>query len=141
MTDTIPPDYLDLLTEKLALGHFATLMPDGTPHVTPVWVDYDGECILINGAKGRIKDSNVAARPAVALSIVDPDNPFRYLAIRGRVIAIIDDVTRAHADKLTRKYTDEPGFSGPPHPQHVRRIYRIKPEHVVAVAAPNRHKK
>jgi len=104
-------------------------------------VDYEDGHILVNGAVGRVKDSNVAARPAVALSIVDPDNPFRYLAIRGRVVAIIEDTDRAHADKLTRKYTDEPGFSGPPHPEHIRRIYKIAPLHVVAHHGRNRHKR
>jgi PPOX class probable F420-dependent enzyme len=139
MSDQIPADFLDLLTEKLALAHFATLMPDGSPQVTPVWVDYEDGHILINGAKGRLKDANVAARPAVAVSITDPDNPFRYLAIRGRVVEIIDDTTCEHAARLTRKYTNETSYNCPDS-DHVRRIYKIKPDRVAAHHGPNRHK-
>ena len=141
MSQEIPTDYLDLLTEKLSIAHFATINPDGTPQITPVWVDYVDGHILINGASGRIKDRNVRENPAVALSITDPDNPFRYLAIQGRVVAIIDDVTREHADKLVRKYTDEPGYSGSDDPRHMRRIYKIAPQRVFATDAPNRHKR
>ncbi len=137
MSQPIPADYLDLLTEKLSIAHFATLNPDGSPQITPVWVDFEDGHILINGTLDRIKDRNVRQNPAVALSITDPDNPFRYLAIQGRVVAIIDDVTREHADKLVRKYTNEPGYSGG---DELRRIYKIEPLRVFATSAPNRHK-
>lgn len=140
MSQQIPPEFLDLLTEKLSIAHFATIMPNGSPQVTPVWVDYEAGYILINGTIDRIKDRNIRQNPAVAMSITDPDNPFRYLAIQGRVVEIIDDVTQEHADKLVRKYTNEPGYSGSDDPKHMRRIYKIEPLRVVATDAPNRHK-
>ena len=84
MTAQIPDKALDLF-QKPALAHFATLMPDGSPQITPVWVDYDGTHVLINTSAGRRKDQNVRERPQVALDIVDPQNPFHYLSIRGRV--------------------------------------------------------
>ena len=140
MPQPIPEAYLDLLTEKLSIAHFVTLMPDGSPQVTPVWVDYEDGYILINGTKGRVKDRNVSERPAVALSITDPDNPFRYIAVRGRVVEIIDDISREHQAKLIRKYTDEPVSYDPLPPEDIRRIYKIEPLQVVAYHGANRHK-
>ena len=89
MADRIPHEFLDLF-KKPSLSHLATLMPDGSPHVSPVWVDYDGQYILINTAKGRRKEMNMRERPQVALDIVDPENPFRFLSIRGRVVEITE---------------------------------------------------
>jgi PPOX class probable F420-dependent enzyme len=91
MAEQIPEDALDLL-EKPALANLATVMPDGTPHVTPVWVDYDGTHILINTVRGRRKERNMHQRSQVGLTIVDPTNPWHWLSIRGRVVA----VTEAH---------------------------------------------
>jgi PPOX class probable F420-dependent enzyme len=87
MPNTIPESYRDLFQKK-AFAHLATIMPDGTPQVTPVWCDYDGTYIRINSAKGRVKDHNMRRNPQVALEIMDPDNPYRYLAVRGRVAEI-----------------------------------------------------
>src|SRR5258708_7856034 len=98
MAGVIPENYLDLFDKK-AFAHVATLMPDGTPQVTPVWVDYDGEHILINSARGRRKDKNMESNPAVALSIQDPDNPYRYLEVRGPVVEITEAGASAHIDK------------------------------------------
>ena len=89
MAAKIPDDFLDLF-EKRAFAQLATIMPSGTPQVTPLWVDFDGEYVLINSAKGRKKDLNMEARPQVGLSILDPDNPYRYLALRGRVVEITE---------------------------------------------------
>mgnify|MGYP001577375420 FL=1 len=83
MSNCIPETYRDLF-QKRAFAHLATLMPDGTPQVTPVWCDYDGTYIRINSARGRVKDRNMRRNPQVALGIMDPDNPYRYLAVRGR---------------------------------------------------------
>ena len=140
MPQPIPPAFLDLLTEKLAVAHFATINPDGTPQISPVWVDYEDGYILINGKVDRIKDRNVHQNPAVAVSVPDPENPFRYLAIQGRVVEIIDDVDREHIDRLIRKYTNEPGFTGSYEPGQMRRIYKIEPTHVFAASKPNRNK-
>src|SRR5690242_5394692 len=78
-----PEDFLDLVnTDSKAFLYLATLMPDGSPQVTPVWFDSDGEHILINTAEGRIKDKNMRARPKVAMTIQDPNDKYRYLGIR-----------------------------------------------------------
>src|SRR4051812_2602298 len=80
---SIPPAFLDLLTTKKAFANLATVMRTGSPQVTPVWFDFDGKNIRVNSARGRVKDRNMRRDPRVALSIVDPDNPYRYVAIRG----------------------------------------------------------
>src|SRR5436309_7009593 len=82
---TIPPEFLDLVTTKKAFANLATVMPNGSPQVTPVWFDFDGKYIRVNSARGRVKDKNMRRDPRVALSILDPDNPYRYLSIRRRV--------------------------------------------------------
>jgi PPOX class probable F420-dependent enzyme len=109
------------------------MMPDGRPQVTSVWVDYDGECILINSAKGRQKDRNIERNPIVALEIPDPDNPNRYVAVRGRVVEITEVGADEHLDKLARRYLAREDY--PPawrFPNEVRRIYRVRPEHITA---------
>src|SRR5207253_4300596 len=88
---TIPPEFLDLVTTKKAFANLATVMPNGSPQVTPVWFDFDGKYLRVNSARGRVKDKNMRHDPRVALSILDPDNPYRHLEIRGRVIKITED--------------------------------------------------
>lgn len=118
----IPEAYLDLF-EKRAFAHLATVMADGTPQVTPVWIDYDGEYLLVNSAKGRIKDRNMEQRPYVAIEISDPDDPYRYLTIRGRVVEITEEGGVEHIDKLNLKYRGIPKYNLPE--GQVRRIYKI----------------
>lgn len=119
--------YLDLF-EKKAFAHLATLMKDESPQVSPVWVDYDGTYLLVNTARGRQKHLNIQRDPRVALSIQDPDEPFRKLLVRGRVVEQIEQGAEEHIDKLARRYTGDvykfrvPGM--------VRLILKIKPEHV-----------
>lgn len=103
MTD-IPAGFLDLLTEKKPLAHLATLQPDGSPQVTPVWFDYVGGVVRVNTAKGRIKDRNLSEGSHVAMSIVDPDNDYRYIQIRGTVTRETTDGADAHINSLTKKY-------------------------------------
>ena len=79
----IPADYLDLLQQKTAFAHLATIMPDGTPQVTPVWFDYTNGKIRANSAKGRVKVRNMREGAPVALSILDPDNPYRSISAVG----------------------------------------------------------
>lgn len=131
-TGAIPREFLDLFN-KVSFGHLATLMPDGTPQVTSVWVDYDGKYILVNSAKGRQKDLNMEERPQVAIQIPDPDNPNRFLGIRGRVVEITEQGADEHLDKLAQRYLARDHY--PPawrFPNEVRRIYKIEPEHVTA---------
>lgn len=128
MSATIPETFRDLLTKK-AFAHLGTIMPDGSPQVTPVWFDFDGSHVRVNSAKGRIKDKNMRRNGRVALAIQDPDNPYRYLAVRGRVEGITESGADAHIDSLAKKYLGQDRY---PHrqPGEVRVIYRIRPERV-----------
>src|SRR5690606_5393164 len=92
------------LVEAPNFAHFVTLMPDGSPQVTPVWVDCDDEHILINTAQGRQKPRNLARDNRVALSILDQNDPYKYIQIRGRVVEATTDGAREHIEKLARKY-------------------------------------
>ena len=103
MATAIPEKFSDLLQKK-AFANLATLMPDGEPQVTPVWFDYDGQNIRVNTAKGRQKDRNMRRDPRVSLAIMDPENPYRYLEIRGTVADITQDGADAHIDSLAKKY-------------------------------------
>jgi PPOX class probable F420-dependent enzyme len=109
----IPDKYLDLINGKVAFAHLATLMPDGTPQVTPVWFDYADGAIRVNSARGRVKDRNMKEGAAVALSILDPDNAYRYLQIRGRVRKASEDGAAAHIDALAKKYIGRANTRGP----------------------------
>ena len=129
MIEHIPHEFLDLF-EKPSLSHLATLMPDGSPHVSPVWVDYDGQYILINTAKGRRKEMNMRERPKVALDIVDPENPFRFLSIRGRVVEITEEGANEHRDRLDTHYLGITRYP-PRDPQEIRCICKILPERII----------
>ena len=118
--------YLELF-QKRAFAQLATLMPDGSPQVTPVWCDYDGEHVLINSAKGRVKDRNMRRDPRVGLDIVDPDNPYRHLSIRGRVVSSDENGADEHIDKLAKKYLGQERYTRRA-PGEVRVIYKIEPE-------------
>ena len=101
----IPESHLDLLKDEIkAFLFLATLMPDDSPQVTPIWFNTDGEHILINSAQGSVKDRNMRLRPQVALCIQDPSNPYRYLQIRGKVIEITINGADDHIDALAFKY-------------------------------------
>lgn len=124
----IPNEYRDLF-EKRAFANVATLMPDGSPQVTPMWVDYDGTYVLVNTARGRQKDRNLRRDPRVALTIMDPDNPYRYLLIRGRVAEITEQGAVEHIDALAKKYTGADKYQNL-QPGEVREIIKIQPEQV-----------
>ncbi len=129
-TGAISEEFLDLF-QKRTFAHLATQMADGTPHVTSVWVDYDGKHILINSAKGRLKDRNMEKRRYVALEVTDPDDPNRYLAVRGPVAEITEEGADEHLDKLARRYLGRDQYPpGWKFPGEVRRIYKIVPERV-----------
>ena len=93
----------DLMQSK-AIAHLATLMPDGGPQVTPVWFGFDGTHVLVNSARGRRKDRNLRRDPRVSLSMCDPDDPYRYLEIRGRVVDISEQGADQHIDSLGPVY-------------------------------------
>lgn len=102
---TIPESHRDLLTGP-AHGVLSTLMPDGQPQSSVVWVDYDGDCILLNTALERCKCRNMAQNYRVGLLVIDPLNGSRWISVRGDVMAITEDGAVDHADKLTRRYSD-----------------------------------
>jgi len=131
MTQAIPEKFLDLFQKK-AFAHLGTIMSDGSPQVTPVWVDYDGKHVRFNSALGRVKDRNVRRDPRVSLSILDPENPYRYLAIRGRVVEITQEGADEHINSLSQKYLGRAVY---PYrePGEVRVLYRIAPEKVSAL--------
>lgn len=131
MTDVIPKKYLDLFDKK-AFGLLATIMPDGSPQVTPVWVDYDGKYVRFNSALGRVKDKNVRRDPRVALTIQDPDDPYRYLEVRGRVVEITQNGADDHINKLSQKYVDKPVYAGLK-PGELRVLYKIEPQKVTSM--------
>ena len=129
-TGPIQTDFLDMF-QKRTFAHLATLMPDGTPHVTPVWVDYDGQYILVNSAAGRLKDRNMEERQQVAIEIQDPDNADRYVLVRGPVAEITEQGADAHLDKLSQRYIGKDKYPpGRRFPGEVRRLYKILPKHV-----------
>ncbi len=102
---SVPKSYRDLLSDKVpALAYLATLMPDGTPQVTPVWFDTEGDCIRVNSARGRVKDRNMRARPPVALVIQDPGSGDRYIQVRGHVSEVKEEGASEHVDRLSMKY-------------------------------------
>jgi len=129
MPATIPSSHQDLLTTKIALAHLGTLMENGRPQVTPIWFTYDGACIVLNSARGRVKDRNMRARPQVALSIVDPDNAYRYIQIMGTVTAITEDGGDAHIDVLAKKYLGKDKYPWR-QPGEVRVLYTVTPDQV-----------
>jgi PPOX class probable F420-dependent enzyme len=101
----IPAVYMDLLLEKKPLAHLATVMPDGSPQNTPVWFDYVDGKIRVNSALGRTKVRNMKLGAKVALSISDPDDPDRYVQLRGTVTRVRqDEVAARHIDQLAYKY-------------------------------------
>src|SRR4029078_897841 len=100
---TIPASHTDALTPKPAFAHVATLNADGSPQVTPVWIDFDGTNVLFNTAKGRVKPKNMARDARVALSIADPGTPYRHVAIQGHVVNMTETGGDAHIDKMAKK--------------------------------------
>jgi PPOX class probable F420-dependent enzyme len=122
----IPDGYLDLLDKKITFAHVATVLKDGSPQVTPVWFDYTGGKIRINSARGRVKARTLQEGTRVALSILDPENPYRYIQIRGRVVTATESGADAHIDSLAKKYLgkDKYPFS---QPGEVRVRYEIEP--------------
>ncbi|MGH7122167.1 MAG: PPOX class F420-dependent oxidoreductase [Acetobacteraceae bacterium] len=123
---TIPSQFLDVLQEKKAFAVLATTMADGTPQATPVWFDYEGGHVRVNSAKGRVKVRNMKEGAAVALAIVDPDNPYRYIQIRGRVARVVEEGANAHIDRLAKKYLGKDKYPYA-QPGEVRVMFEIEP--------------
>ena len=127
MPQVIPDKYRDLF-QKPVFAHLATVMPDGRPQVTPVWVFFDGHHIHVNTAIGRQKDRNMLREPRVAMSILDPSNPYRYLEVRGRVAERTEEGADASIDALSQRYIGKPYPFRQPGEKRV--LFKIEPEHV-----------
>ena len=126
----IPATHLDLFKKK-AFANLVTLMSSGQPQVTPVWVDYDGRYVVINTAEGRQKDKNLQRDRRVALSILDPENPYRYLEVRGHVAERTRDGADQHIDAMAKKYLGKDKYPFR-QPNEVRVLYRIEPDHITS---------
>jgi len=124
----IPEEAIPLL-EGRHLAHVGTINVDGSPQVTPVWVDHDGDTVLFNTAKGRIKEKNLARDPRVSISIVDSDDPYQPLTIKGRAVELTEEGADAHIDLMAKRYLDEDVYPFR-QPGEVRVLVRIEPEHV-----------
>ena len=131
MPAAIPDQFKDLFSKK-AFASLATVMPDGSPQVTPVWCDFDGQRVIVNTARGRLKDRNMTARPAVSLAIIDPDNPYRYVEIRGRVTEVTEKGANEHIDKMAKKYLGKDKYPFA-QPGEVRVLFKIEPEKIVGM--------
>ena len=128
MSEKIPESYLDLFNKR-AFGSLATLMPDGRPQVTPVWIDLEGGRLIINSAKGRAKDKNMRRDPRVSIAVIYPDNPYRYLEVRGRVVEVTEQGADQHIDKMAKKYLDKDKYPFRK-PGEIRVRYVIEPERI-----------
>jgi len=126
MANAIPEKYRDLLSwDKKAFANLALSLKDGTPHVTPLWFDYDGKYVILNSARGRVKDRVMSRNSLVAMAIADPENPYRYIQLRGRVVEITEKGAREMIDHLSMKYTggSYEGYKG-----EIRVTYRFVPK-------------
>lgn len=134
MTLSLPVSHQDLFSRPVH-GVLTTLMPGGQPQSSIVWVDYDGESVLINTTLERRKGRNILADPRVALLVVDPHDGSRWIEVRGAVTEIVREGAEAHADKLTARYLGKQHFYGDVYTvdrrdQETRVIMKIEPTHV-----------
>ena len=124
---TNPENYRDLFEQKKAIASLATLMPDGSPQVTPVWFDRNNGKFRVNTAEGRVKARNMKEGSPVALAIVDPDNAYRYVQVRGTVSHVTKEGADAHIDSLAKKYLGQDKYPFR-QPGEVRVMYEITPK-------------
>ena len=129
MSTIIPEPYADLMRrETKAFAFLATARKDGRPQVTPVWFDWDGTHLLINTARGRVKDRIMRENPQVAIAILEPANPYRYIQIQGRVVDHTEEGARTHIDALAEKYLGQRSY--PYYQGETRVLYKIQSERV-----------
>lgn len=129
MSVTIPESHKWLL-EDVVVATLGTLMPDGPPQVHKIWFDYDGETIRVNTAEGRQKDINMRERPYATVLLVDPEDPYFYVELRGRAERVLGDEAEEHVDLLAQRYMGQETFPWR-EPGQVRVMYKIKPTNVV----------
>ena len=120
--------YKDIFDKK-TFCYVATVGKDGTPQVTPVWGEFDGTHVVFNTARGRVKDTNLARNPKVTIAASDPDNPYRYVQVKGRIAEVTEQGADAHIDKMAKKYLDKDKYPGRK-PGEQRMIVKVLPERV-----------
>lgn len=125
LADKLSPNAIKLI-EGRNFAHLATIMPDGFPHVTPMWIDHEGDLILMNTAEGRVKLRNIRRDPRVAISIADQNNPYDRIVIQGNVIAHSTQGAEEHIDKLANKYTGAKRYERSS-PTEKRVIIKVQP--------------
>jgi PPOX class probable F420-dependent enzyme len=126
----VPESHRDLIEDEVrAFAYLATSLPDGTPQVTPVWFNTDGEHVLLNSVKGRIKDRNMRARPHIAVAVHLQDKPYHYMQVRGRIVEITEEGARQHINDLSYKYTGNPVWKLN-NPDEIRVTYKLLPEKI-----------
>jgi PPOX class probable F420-dependent enzyme len=128
MADGIDGRSRELLEAK-NFCHVATIGPDGTPDVAVVWVDVNGEDVLLNSAEGRTWPDNLRRDPRAKLTVVNSDDPYEYVSIDGRVVEMTHEGADEHIDKLSQKYFGQEEYQGRT-PDEVRLLIRVKPETV-----------
>lgn len=126
----IPDSYADLLAKK-GFAHLSSLGPDGEPQSHPVWYDFADGQLLFSTGTDRQKYRNIARDPRVSVSILDPDDPYRYLEVRGRVVEIEPDPEKAFLDRLARKYLGQDTYPYEERRSAERVIIHIQPDHVI----------
>jgi PPOX class probable F420-dependent enzyme len=126
----VPESHANLLNDEVrAYAYLATIMPDGSPQLTPIWFNTDGEHLLFNSARGRVKDRNMRSRPQVAVVIHLQDNPLHYIQVRGAIVDFIEEGAREHINKLSLKYTGNPEFRIHD-PDEIRVTYKLLPKSI-----------
>jgi PPOX class probable F420-dependent enzyme len=125
----LPDDLRDLLSRPSPCV-ITTMLPDGSPHATEVWVDVDGDHVLVNSVDGHRKVANVRRDPRVAVTVLDPDQTSRYLSVRGRVVEVTTEGAADHIEKLAHRYTGRPyrWYGGR---DQVRVLLRIEADHIL----------
>jgi PPOX class probable F420-dependent enzyme len=125
------PDSVKKLIESKTYANVATLMPDGSPHVTQTWVDHDGDTVLINTFEGSQKYKNALRNPKIALDVCDPTSPYSMAVIRGRVMTVTFDGAEQHIDRMAKKYLDQDTYQMR-RPGVRRVLIKIEPTRVIA---------
>lgn len=128
MTDKLSENARALIARPI-LASLATVAKDGRPQITPLWIEVDGDDLLVNTARGRAKARNVERDPRVALTVVDPDDPYNVVALQGTVVDVTTEGASAHIDRLAKKYLGVDVY--PMHqPDEVRLTVRIRTDHI-----------
>ncbi|MFB6284037.1 MAG: PPOX class F420-dependent oxidoreductase [Halobacteria archaeon] len=132
MPESIPDGFMDLF-ERESLAVVGTVSPDGIPHLTPVWIDYDGEKdrLLINTTDNRRKVKNVLNNPRVGICVLDPETPYRYLSIQGDVDGVRKQGAMEHIDEMAARYMDVEEYPNKDVEEGERVVLEIRSDNVM----------